>query len=166
MYVGTTALPGHSDAAATSLDCFAYAICSGLHLYNIVLHFQKLLKLNRFWPHYNVHFLHNWRCGGTSMSSNFYPSSKLAIHLQDSAGLKIIKVIRAILTISRIRDLQSQLPTRKDNILVGGHVFQIRKFLLECMGCWMNYRTYFKAQYCILVFIVAPIEIQWSRPPY
>ena len=46
-----------------------------------------------------------------------------------------------ILTVSRIRDLKSELPSLKDNILVGGHTFLgLESFMPGVWDLWMNYR--------------------------
>ena len=116
-----------------------------LPLYNNPLLLSNMLSCTPFQLSNNVHFIHNWRCAGTSinslLSSNFTHAYLKIGHPFNSFGWpESYQSHRPpLLTLSQLRSERKQLEPA--TIIVGGHTFNgLQNFLPGNWDIWMNYR--------------------------
>ena len=93
----------------------------------------------------NIHFIHNWRCAGTSLnslfSSNFHSSYlKIGHPFTDFGWPQSYKKHRKpLLSINQFR--QAQLSNTPGKVILGGHSFNgLQDFLPGAWDIWMNFR--------------------------
>ena len=107
-----------------------------------------MLKFNRSWPlKANVHFIHNWRCAGTTvnslLSSNFHQSYLKIGHPFTNFGWpEPYDTHRAPLqSKSQLKSALGALRYSSKAAIVGGHTFYgLERFLPGPWDIWMNYR--------------------------
>ena len=107
-----------------------------------------MLLVNRHSPFpRNVHFIHNWRCAGTSvnslLSSNFYNSYIKIGHPFTSYGWP--EDYRShrdpLLTVEQLRKSIITASSSRNSVIVGGHTFLgLERFFSGRWDIWLNYR--------------------------
>ena len=106
-----------------------------------------MLNFDKAWPKpISVHFLHNWRCAGTSinslLSSNFHHSYLKIGHPFSNFGWpeSYSDHRNPILSIGQIRDRLTSDSLK--HAIVGGHTFfGMERFIAGNWDLWMNYRN-------------------------
>ena len=107
-----------------------------------------MLKFNRSWPsRANIHFIHNWRCAGTTinslLSSNFHRSYLKIGHPFTNFGWpESYDTHRTPLqSKSQLKSVVGGLRNSALTPIVGGHTFYgLERFLPGSWDIWMNYR--------------------------
>ena len=105
-----------------------------------------MLNRSPAWPKdRSVHFIHNWRCAGTTvnsiLSSNFHDQYLKIGHPFTNFGWPhdYENHPEPLLTIDQIRRLVKS--SQPDSIILGGHTFfGLESFLPGPFDIWMNYR--------------------------
>ena len=107
-----------------------------------------MLDFNKTWPiQDNVHFIHNWRCAGTSinslLSSNYHDSYLKIGHPFTSLGWpeSYDSHREPLQTLSQLRSTISTLQSSTESFIIGGHTFYgLECFFAGSWNIWMNYR--------------------------
>ena len=105
-----------------------------------------MFKLDQLWPaSRDIHFIHNWRCAGTSinslLSSNFHSSYlKIGQAFTDFGWPEDYQNHREpLLTAHQLRLQRKNLQPSK--VIVGGHTYHgLESFLPGSWDVWTNYR--------------------------
>ena len=130
-----------------------------------------MLDFSRLWPgNTNIHFIHNWRCAGTTLnslfSSNFHASyAKIGHPFTNFGWPQNYKSHRApLLTVDQCREIQRINASHK--IILGGHTFNgLESFLPGSWDIWMNFRDPLsRLNSGILRFYSSKISSQSTNP--
>lgn len=105
-----------------------------------------MLSRSLFWPkNQSVHFIHNWRCAGTTvnsiLSSNFHEHYLKIGHPFSNYGWphNYDNHPEPLLTVGQIRRLIKS--SQPHSVILGGHTFLgLESFLSGPFDIWMNYR--------------------------
>lgn len=95
----------------------------------------------------NVHFIHNWRCAGTTvnslLSSNFHNSYLKIGHPFTCYGWPedYRSHRQPLLTVEQLRKSITTSSLSRNNVIVGGHTFLgLERFFSGRWDIWLNYR--------------------------
>ena len=107
-----------------------------------------MLRFNKIWPTSpNIHFIHNWRCAGTTvnslLSSNFHRSYLKIGHPFTNFGWPEPYAAHRtpLQTKNQLKEHINELRADSSPSIVGGHTFYgLERFLPGSWHLWMNYR--------------------------